>query len=177
MCRFTTITRFQGKKLSDQMSTSTPSLPNDSYVIELIGADNTWDVAKIHQHFVKEDADLIISIPLPKEPKEDQLFWHYDKHGNYSVKSGYQITQKIRFPSPPSSSQTSLEVWKNLWSLMLPAKVRNFIWRAVKNVLPTADNLWQKKIIHDTICQVCKRQAESIVHVLFKCKVVRKVWK
>lgn len=106
MCRFTTITRFLGKKLSDQMSTSTPSLPNDSYVIELIGADNTWDVAKIHQHFVKEDADLIISIPLPKEPKEDQLFWHYDKHGNYSVKSGYQITQKIRFPSPPSSSQT-----------------------------------------------------------------------
>lgn len=150
-------------------------MPNDSYVIELIGADNTWDVAKIHQHFVKEDADLIISIPLPKEPKEDQLFWHYDKHGNYSVKSGYQIAQKIRFPSPPSSSQTTLDVWKNLWSLMLPAKVRNFMWRAVKNVLPIADNLWQKKIIHDPICQVCKRQAKSIVHVLFKCKVVRKV--
>ena len=51
------------------------------------------------------------------------------------------------------------------------------MWRAVKNVLPTADNLWQKKIIHDPICQVCRRQAKSIVHVLFKCKVVRKVWK
>lgn len=53
------------------ISTSTPSLPYDSYVTKLIGADNTWDVAKIYQHFVKEDADLIISIPLPKEPKED----------------------------------------------------------------------------------------------------------
>lgn len=45
------------------------------------------------------------------------------------------------------------------------------------NVLPTAENLWYKKIIHDPICQVCKRQAESILHALLKCKVVRKVWK
>lgn len=52
------------------------SLPTDSYVNELIGSDNKWDVTKIYQNFVKDDAELIVSIPLPKEPADDQLFWH-----------------------------------------------------------------------------------------------------
>ena len=43
---------------------------------------------KIYQKFVKDDAELIVSILLPKEPADDQLFWHYNKQKNYYVKSG-----------------------------------------------------------------------------------------
>ena len=110
---------------------SMPSLPTDSYVSELIGSDNKWDVTKIYQNFGKDDVELIISIPLPKQPADDQLFWHYDKQGNYSVKSGFQIAQKIRFSSPLSGSRTTSEIWKALWNFTLPAKVKNFMWRAV----------------------------------------------
>lgn len=86
-------------------------------------------MTKIYQNFGKDDVEL--SIPLQKEPAEDQLFWHYDKQGNYSVKSGFQIAQKIMFPSPLSSSRTTSEIWKALRNFTLPAKVKNFMWRAV----------------------------------------------
>lgn len=123
---------------------SIPSLPTDSYVNEQIGFDNKWDVAKIYQNFIKDDAELIVSIPRLKEPADDQLFWHYDKQGNYYVKSRFQIAQKIKFPSPPSGSKTNSEIWKVLWNFTLPAKVKNFMWRAIKNLVPTSENLWHK---------------------------------
>lgn len=133
-------------------------------------------MTKIYQNFVKDDAELNVSIPLPKEPVDDQLFWHYDKQGNYYVKSGFQIAQKIKFPSPPSGSKTNSEIWKVLWNFTLPAKVKNFMWRAIKNLVPTSENLWHKKIIADPICQMCKRQANSISYALFTCKMARKIW-
>lgn len=68
---------------------SPPSLPIDFTVSELIDANNQWKVGLIYQHFMKEDADMITKIPLPSKPMTDQVTWHYDKRGNYTVKSGY----------------------------------------------------------------------------------------
>ena len=38
-----------------------------------------------------------------------------------------------------------LRVWKAVWSINIPLKVRKLLWRACSNILPTWDNLWQKK--------------------------------
>lgn len=133
-------------------------------------------MTKIYQKFVKDDAELIVSISVLKEPADDQLFWHYDKQINYYAKSRFQIAKKIRFASSPSGSRTNSEIWKALWNFTLPTKVKNFLWRAVQNLLPTTKNLWHKKIVVDLICQIYKRQVENISHALFTCKMLRKIW-
>lgn len=74
---------------------SLPSLPIDVTVSELIDDDNQWKVGLIYQHFVKEDADTITRIPLPRQPTADQVLWHFDKKGNYNVKSRYQVALRI----------------------------------------------------------------------------------
>ncbi|KAH9658603.1 putative reverse transcriptase/RNA-dependent DNA polymerase [Citrus sinensis] len=124
-----------------------PSLPPDPMVSELINEANCWDEKRIYEHFDKMDADLITKIPLPRRPREDELIWHYGKNGQFSVRSGYQTALQIKFPAMPSSSVVSKNEWNIIWSLTLPQKIRIFAWRAAKNQLPSAENLWKKKII------------------------------
>ncbi|KAH9719688.1 reverse transcriptase domain-containing protein [Citrus sinensis] len=64
---------------------SSPTIPNEAVVSELIDSNQNWNVIKVFQHFIKEDAELITSIPLPRRPKPDQIMWHYDKQGNYTT--------------------------------------------------------------------------------------------
>lgn len=51
------------------------------------------------------------------------------------------------------------------------------MWRAAKNLLPTAENLWQKKILQQPWCQRCGKQGENTVHAILNCKVAQKTWK
>lgn len=81
----------------------------------------------IEQHFAKEDAEVIKSIPLPRYPKNDERVWHYDKKGFYTVKSGYQVALKLKYVEAPTSSTGHSHGWHNIWKLNLPRKTRIFI--------------------------------------------------
>ena len=98
-------------------------------------------------------------------------------HGRYSVKSGYQIALKLKFPDNPCSSDSSLSQWNIIWATELPEKNKIFMWRAVKNLLPTTSNLWRKKIVESPICQRCGVKSEDVIHALLECKAAKKVWK
>ncbi|KAH9742605.1 hypothetical protein KPL70_003002 [Citrus sinensis] len=123
------------------------------------------------------DADIIKSIPLPRTPQEDEIIWHYDRKGLYSVKSGYQLALKIKFPEPPTGSAGASQGWQNIWKLNLPGKIKNFVWKAAKNLLPTAENLWRRKILQEPICTICKAGREDIFHALMECNLARKIWR
>lgn len=68
---------------------SPPKLPLESRVSELINGENKWKEVLIQKNFMKEDAQQILNIPLPRTPKPDKLLWHFNKRGEYLVKSGY----------------------------------------------------------------------------------------
>lgn len=86
---------------------SPPTLPMEVKVSEMIDQNNMWKESIIQQHFLPDDAEKILKIPLPKAPSLDQPLWHYDKSKNYSVKSGYQVALKMKFPTGPSSSSSN----------------------------------------------------------------------
>ncbi|KAH9741755.1 putative reverse transcriptase/RNA-dependent DNA polymerase [Citrus sinensis] len=151
------------------------TLAADTKVAELISPKGEWKRDWIQQHFIKEDAEIISRIPLPRHTAMDELCWHYDKLGKYSVKSGYQLALKEKFPSAPSSSNLEPRQWNAIWKLDLPEKIKIFMWRAVKNLLPTAENLWKRKVVPDPICQRCKRGVETSVHAMVKCKAAKKI--
>ena len=100
---------------------SAPSMGTDTTVAELIDEKQQWREDLILQHFRPEDAEAIMQIPLPKRPKEDQLIWHYDKRGQYSVKSGYQVASQNKLPKSFKEGV--------IWSLSIPAKIKVFMWR------------------------------------------------
>lgn len=84
---------------------SAPTQPLDATVSMLINGEHKWDEPLIRQHFIPEDADYILKIMLPRSPRPDGQLWAFDKYGNYSVKSGYQIALRLKFPNWPSSSK------------------------------------------------------------------------
>ncbi|KAH9650223.1 putative reverse transcriptase/RNA-dependent DNA polymerase [Citrus sinensis] len=151
------------------------TLAVDTKVAELISPEGEWKRDWIQQHFFKEDAEIISRIPLPRHTALDELCWHYDKLGKYSVKSGYQLALKEKFLSAASSSNPDPRQWNAIWKLDLPEKIKIFMWRAVKNLLPTAENLWKRKEVPDPICQRCKRGVETSVHAMVECKAARKI--
>ena len=73
------------------------------------------------------DASMIFKIPIPKEQFDDEVLWHYDKKGEYSVKSGYQLALRMKFPDAPSGSESRSHYWSALWSLELPEKIKIFM--------------------------------------------------
>ena len=91
------------------------------------------------------------------------------------MKSGYQIALNLKFPNAPTNSENGSRHWKFLWMLDLPEKIKIFMWRVIKNILPTAKHLWKRKSLQDPICQRCKKDVETIKHVLVECKAARKV--
>lgn len=119
---------------------------------------------------------MIFNIPLPKEKAEGEVSWHCGKKGEYSVKSGYQLALKIKSPEPSNSSGNNSKHWNALWSLKIPKKIKIFMWRAIKNLLPSVENLWKMRILQEPICQRCNRSVETISHALLECKAANKIW-
>lgn len=50
------------------------------------------------------------------------------------------------------------------------------MWRAIRNLLPSAENMWKRKVLQEPSCQRCKRNVESIYHALVDCKAAKKIW-
>ncbi|KAL9413382.1 hypothetical protein AB3S75_041953 [Citrus x aurantiifolia] len=105
---------------------STPKMSPEAKVAELIDKENRWKTEVIQQIFPKDDAEEILSIPLPRREMEDKVIWHYDKHGRYSVKSGYQVALKLKFSDPPSCSDSRGNNWGVIWKLNIPEKIKIF---------------------------------------------------
>ena len=66
-------------------------------------------------------------------------------------------------------------VWKQIWQLKIPPKIRIFTWKACVNALPTMLNLRKKGVNTDGMCLVCGLEAESIPYALFECGVVKEI--
>ncbi|KAH9673153.1 putative reverse transcriptase/RNA-dependent DNA polymerase [Citrus sinensis] len=70
---------------------------------------------------------------------KDVWYWMADPHGLYTIRSCYRLLNN--YVNAPSSG-----IWRKIWSLEVPSKVKVFLWRAAQNVLPTTDNLIWKRV-------------------------------
>lgn len=62
------------------------------------------------------------------------------------------------------------------WSLKLPGKVTNFLWRVCTSCLPTTSALVLKHVDIYVLCPWCHSANETYMHVLFDCDFVRTIW-
>jgi hypothetical protein len=55
-------------------------------------------------------------------------------------------------------------------------RVKNFIWRLAKNILPTRCNLLRKGVKLDPSCPLCNSEAETSNHLFMQCEIAKLVW-
>ena len=97
------------------------------------------------------------------------------KKREYSVKTSYQVALYKKFPDPLGCSSSNNSNWSIIWKLTLPEKIKIFIWKATKNLLPTVENLCKHGIVQEARCKRCGNKVENILHVLVACKAAKKV--
>lgn len=95
--------------------------------------------------------------------------------GDYTVKPSYQFLLTNHHNAEPGSN-TMKPLWKAIWQLQVPSKVKNLVWRVCKDSLPSKKNLVKRRIITDDKCDQCKTMIEDIHHALYLCPMLQELW-
>lgn len=140
---------------------------NVSSLMEI--GQNRWDADILNDLCNDRDKQLIQRVPIPSKNKPDSWFWLLDDKGIFTMKSCYRLIQG-EMETPHA------RFWRKMWSLKLPGKIINFLWRVCKLCLPTAVRLSSRSVQIDTVCQWCHIGQESDMHVLFECAFADAVW-
>ncbi|KAL0008925.1 hypothetical protein SO802_010427 [Lithocarpus litseifolius] len=136
-----------------------------------------WIDEAIGNNFLAYEAKLIKAIPLSHNTVEDMLYWRSSVDGMYSVKVGYKLLVDDELSSSVGAYTRSLpkSTWKGLWKLRTRNRIKNLLWRANSNALPTRVNLVKRKVLSDPTCQACGAEQESTLHALWSCPKLKEV--
>ena len=139
-----------------------------------------WDLEALQRTLMAKDVESILSIALSPTMPDDCLTWALTTSGKFTVKSAYRLAIEVgarHNDAETSNSAGMKEFWKFIWRLKVPNKVRNFTWRACRNILPTKANLFRRRITEDNVCAVCGSSEETTGHVLWHCHRAKEVWR
>ncbi|XP_060964627.1 uncharacterized protein LOC133033648 [Cannabis sativa] len=133
-----------------------------------------WDNEVISDVLNHRDRDLIWRIPLSDARRNDQWFWLQESSGVFSVRSAYRLQHEAH---NNGTLAVPTDVWRKLWSIKVPPKVLNFLWRACANCLPTKFLLTTKHVQIDDGCPLCTAVPETTLHLLVRCSFARSCWR
>ena len=136
-----------------------------------------WDPGRLENCLIPWEADLVRRIQVCEAEAEDTLVWPLTNDEDYSVRSAYRLLVSAESNLQPSSLVLGSNglVWKKIWKMKVPPKIRHFIWRAAKDALPTKQNLQARHIPVGGECDGCGDHTESIIHCLWLCDQARSV--
>uniref|UniRef100_A0A2N9IFR8 Uncharacterized protein n=1 Tax=Fagus sylvatica TaxID=28930 RepID=A0A2N9IFR8_FAGSY len=107
----------------------------------------------VERIFIPSEASLILSTILSSRAPNDLLVW-----------GGCSTTEYWRL------------FWKKIWSVKVPFKIRNFLWRVCIDALPTLVKLQRRTIVSTACCSFCQAEDEDIMHALWTCPLLMPLW-
>ena len=121
--------------------------------------------------FLPWEAEIVSQIQVCMVGKEDVLIWPLTIDGEYSVRSAYHFLVAAEDYLVPSSSSLAHDhaVWKKIWKMKVPNKIRHFSWRVAKDSLPTKVNLKARHVPVDDVYEGCGDYSKSTLHFLWLC--------
>ena len=141
-----------------------------------------WDVSKVRSSFLPHKADTILGISISRRLLKDSLIWAWTANGRFLVKSAYKVAQKcLKESSHNANARSALKndkmksLWNLIWKLKYPNKIKKFMWRSCRDILPTKHRLKARGIHIEDDCEQCGL-CESTGHVLWGCKLAVEVW-
>ena len=89
----------------------------------------------------------------------DKLVWAAPPNGKFIVKSACWIATDMKNAEQEGTSEASgqRQLWKSVWGAIVPNKIKNFVWWACQNILPTKSNLYHRQVINFEVCELCDK--------------------
>ncbi|XP_031131672.1 uncharacterized protein LOC116033057 [Ipomoea triloba] len=144
----------------------------EAKVCNLMTANGDWDDEVVRDLFSSYDVPRILSTPISPN-HHDTWCWKGDVRGQYMVRHGYHL---LMHNFLVQDSNVLFSDWGRLWNLPVPPKVKNFLWRCVRNILPVRDVLQSKRVWIGGGCPFCPFDTETVTHLLCDCSIARQVW-
>ncbi|CAN1761942.1 Putative ribonuclease H protein At1g65750 [Linum perenne] len=135
-----------------------------------------WDVQKLRSVFAEDIVKQILTIPLGPYDFNDRWVWHFDPKGRFSVKSCYRLIRSQNNSGDGRDVRGNEKLWRWLWQLSLPPKLRFFMWRVLKNALATKMNLYRRSCSPSASCPLCDTVEETNEHLFFSCPSSARYW-
>lgn len=154
-------------------------IPVDAIVDSLMMDNGTWwNDRLIQAPFWEEEANLIINIPTSQSQGKDKMIWQLTTNGAFSVKSVYHHALLMNKSHKRDSSKGYAidPMWKQMWKIQVPNKVKNFLWRSSTNSLPTMANLKLRKVTPNGLCPICSYEEETVIYLVWNCPTSLDVW-
>nr|KYP70287.1 Putative ribonuclease H protein At1g65750 family [Cajanus cajan] len=98
----------------------------------------------------------------------DHFVWRSDTSGCYTAASGYHFLT-------PGLAAEGDAVWKKLWKIMIPEKVKFFLWQCLHLALPTNQVRADRRLSESGACSRCSCPQKTILHALRDCPYSREV--
>lgn len=128
-----------------------------------------WNLHPVVEWIPKLIIDHIHKCPLLFDPAlEDGYRWILDKKGSSSIASCYNTLM------PPVEYECN--IWKKVWKLKIPSKMRFHLWRMCHEALPIASCLALISHTVDRKCCICLNPMESHMHVFRVCPLAGATW-
>ncbi|XP_075654826.1 uncharacterized protein LOC142624996 [Castanea sativa] len=144
--------------------------PNSSnaLVCELINkGTREWNINNLNSWFLPEDREAILGIPLSSSNTPDRLVWAETRSGKFTVKSAYALAleEKVHNTRADCSDESAGKIWKTIWQLRIPQKIKHFASKAARDILATKSNLAKRKITPNGMCDlyVVKMRKQSVI--------------
>ncbi|KAL0009205.1 hypothetical protein SO802_010707 [Lithocarpus litseifolius] len=151
-------------KFSSRVISPQKNLPNNAPVCAIINEDGPcWDKGRVLSEFFPHEARAILGIPLSSRQVPDTLIWAGTKSGKYTTKSAYKLLSGTPIAGPLNPLAHS-GIWKQIWELEVPNKIKHFIWRACCESLTTKKNLFTKEVTRNATCDLCHDGVEDVIH-------------
>lgn len=131
----------------------------------LLDGGRAWNSSLLQRCFWAHDVEAILQIKIAGPEYEDVLAWQRERTGCFSVrleqaKQGLQASSAHPLVARP--------LWRKIWQLQVPNKVRIFAWKVAHGALPTKLNKWRRRLEHTNECVICGLEAESEYHALIQ---------
>ncbi|PWA95340.1 RNA-directed DNA polymerase, eukaryota [Artemisia annua] len=106
--------------------------------------------------------------PIILTEGRDEWVWLLDPNNGFIVRKTCIHLDNASLPDAYISTR---------WCRFIPKKVNIFVWRALRDRLPTRWNLSNKGVeIESILCPSCSSSPETIHHLLWTCSLTTCVW-
>ncbi|KAL4283772.1 hypothetical protein GQ457_16G009340 [Hibiscus cannabinus] len=145
-------------------------VPDNSCVDDWVSASGGWDWDRLRHVVPVNVLQHIAACPAPNSLSGDDVpCWRWTAKRAFTTKSAYVA---LGDSSNPNSS-----VWRVLWKVSVPQRVRTFLWLAVHGKLLTNQERVRRSLTTVDACFLCNNGSKDVLHVLRDCIRARTVWR